>query len=101
MDLALEFWKSPDNSLSVGYRRLEDIVRARTGIEQYGAKLFSQAYNPNGGALTWKDVDEGERAARMQLFTGTYSAHRNRRARRELHGHSTDLLTEFLLLNHL
>jgi hypothetical protein len=101
MDLALEFWKSPDSSLLVGYRRLEDIIRARTGIEQHGTKLFSQAFNPNGGALTWKDVDEGERAGRMQLFTGTYGAHRNRRAHRELNGHSEEFLAEFLLLNHL
>ena len=101
MDLALEFWNSPDNSLLVGYRRLEDIVRERTGIEQHGTKLFSQAFNPGGGALTWADGDDGERAGRMQLFTGTYGAHCNRRAHRELRTYSVELLAEFLLLNHL
>jgi hypothetical protein len=101
MDLALDFWNSPDNNLFVGYRRLEDIVRKRTEIEQHGTKLFSQAFNPGGGALTWADVDDGERAGRMQLFTGTYGAHRNRRAHRELPAHSEELLSEFLLLNHL
>lgn len=101
IDLALEFWNSPDNSLLVGYRRLEDIVRKRTAIEQHGTKLFSQAFNPVDGALTWEHVDDGERVGRMQLFTGTYGAHRNRRAHKELQTHSEELLSEFLLLNHL
>lgn len=101
MDLALDFWNSPDNGLLVGYRRLEDIVRERTAIKQHGIKLFSQAFNPGEGALTWENIDDGERAGRMQLFTGTYGAHRNRRAHRELRTHSGDLLAEFLLLNHL
>ena len=85
----------------LGYRRLEDIVRKRTGLDQHGAKLFSQAFNPTGGALTWNAVDDGERAGRMQLFTGTYSAQRNRRAHVEMGSHAEELLTEFLLLNHL
>lgn len=101
VDLAREFWNSPDNCLLVGYRRLEDIVRERTAIEEHGTKLFSQAFNPTDGVLTWEDVNDGERVGRMQLFTGTYSAHRNRRAHRELGGYSRELLTEFLLLNHL
>lgn len=101
MDLALNFWESPDNSLLVGYRRLEDIVRKRTAIEQHGTKLFSQAFNPSDGVLTWEHVDDSERAGRMQLFIGTYGAHRNRRAHKELRTHSDDLLAEFLLLNHL
>jgi hypothetical protein len=101
MDLALDFWNSPDNSLLVGYRRLEDVVRERTAIEHHGTKLFSQAFNPGDGALTWEHVDDGERAGRMQLFTGTYGAHRNRRAHKELRTHSGELLAEFLLLNHL
>ena len=101
MDLALDFWNNPDNSLLVGYRRLEDIVRNRTAIEQHGNKLFSQAFNPSDGTLTWEHIDDGERAGRMQLFTGTYGAHRNRRAHREVPTHSEDPLSEFLLLNHL
>lgn len=101
MDLALDFWTNPDSSLLDGYRRLEDIVRERTGITHPGTKLFSQAFNPGGGALTWKDADDGELAGRMQLFTGTYAAHRNPRAHREPKGRSAELLREFLLLNHL
>jgi hypothetical protein len=101
MDLALDFWNSPDNGLLVAYRRLEDIVRERTAIKHYGAKLFSQAFNPGDGALMWEHIDDGERAGKMQLFIGTYGAHRNRRAHKELQTHSGELLAEFLLLNHL
>lgn len=101
MDLAHDFWNNPDNSLLVGYRRLEDIVRERTAIKHHGTKLFSQAFNPADGSLTWEHVDDGERAGRMQLFTGTYGAHRNLRAHKEMKAHSGKLLAEFLLLNHL
>jgi len=101
MDLARGFWSGPDNCLLLGYRRLEDIVRERTSIEEHGTKLFLQAFNPTDGVLTWENVNDGERVGRMQLFTGTYGAHRNRRAHRELGGYSGELLTEFLLLNHL
>jgi hypothetical protein len=101
MDLARDFWNSPDNSLLLGYRRLEDIVRERTASDQHGIKLFGQTFNPSDGVLTWKKIDDGERAARTQLFTGTYGAHRNRRAHKELRTHSEELLAEFLLLNHL
>jgi hypothetical protein len=101
MDLARDFWNSPDNSLLVGYRRLEDIVRDRTAIKHHGTKLFSHAFNPKDGVLTWEHVDDGERAGRMQLFTGTYGAHRNLRAHKEVKTHSAELVAEFLLLNHL
>jgi len=101
MDLALDFRNSPDNSLLVGYRRLEDTIRKRTAIEQHGTKLFSRAFDTSNGILTWEHADDGERAGRMQLFVGTYSAHRNRRAHREVPAHAEELLREFLLLNHL
>lgn len=101
MDLALSFWGGPDDKLLVGYRRLEDIVRERTRIDRHGAKLFTQAFNPAGGQLTWNDGDEGERVGKMNLFVGTYTAHRNRRAHKEFQDNREDLLAEFLLLNHL
>ena len=101
MDLALGFWNSPDNGLLVAYRRLEDIIREKTRIKHHGGKLLSQAFNPSDGVLTWEGVDDAERVGRMNLFLGTYGAHRNRRAHKELRAHSGELLAEFLLLNHL
>lgn len=100
-DLALTFWENPDDRLLTGYRRLEDIVRERSGIDEHGAKLFSKALNPDDGKLTWKNVSDSERVGRMNLFTGAYMAYRNRRAHRESKDLSDELLKEFLLLNHL
>jgi hypothetical protein len=100
-DLALDFWSGPDARLLDGYRRLEDILRNRTGLITHGAKLFSQVFHPEHGNLTWKEVDEGERSGRMQLFTGTFAAHRNPRAHREQKERAALALREFLLLNHL
>ncbi len=100
MDLALSFWDDPDKNLLTGYRRLEDLVRERTGLTQHGSKLFSQAFAPTG-PLGWKDADQGEQAGAMQLFVGAYLAHRNPRAHRELSLHRARPLAEFLLLNHL
>lgn len=100
-DLAISFWEGPDDRLLKGYRRLEDIVRERTAIDEHGTKLFSQALSPNGGKLTWKDAGDGERTGRMALFTGAYMAYRNPRAHREPKDRAEKLLTEFLLLNHL
>jgi Protein of unknown function (Hypoth_ymh) len=100
-DLAISFWEGPDNQLLKGYRRLEDILRERTGIDEHGTNLISEAFRPKGGKLTWEGYGDAERAGRMQLFNGAFMAYRNRRAHRESKGSSADLLVEFLLLNHL
>ena len=84
MDLALSFRQDPDDKLLRGYRRLEDAVRERTGLDEHGAKLFSKAFTGLASPLYWKHLDEPEKIGRVSLFTGTYMAHRNRRAHREL-----------------
>ena len=101
IDLATSFWEGPDERLLIGYRRLEDIVRKRTGINEHGAKLFSQAFGGPSAKLGWKDLDGGERAGRASLFTAAFMAYRNPRAHREVEGDANDQLAEFLLLNHL
>jgi hypothetical protein len=101
MDLALTFWTDPDDKLLKGYRRLEDLIRARTGADEHGTKLFSQVFVGSKSKLSWKNIDESERIGRGQLFTGAYMAHRNPRAHKELEGDRNAQLAEFLLLNHL
>lgn len=101
IDVAVGFWENPDHNLLIGYRRLEDLVRQRTGLQESSTRLFSQAFHPETGQLTWSGIDKAECIARMNLFVGAYGAHRNRRAHRESSSNREDLLSEFLLLNHL
>jgi hypothetical protein len=101
MDLALTFWNDPDDKLLKGYRRLEDLIRGRTGVDEHGTKLLSQAFIGNKPKLSWKNVDESEKIGRANLFTGAYMAYRNPRAHRELKTYQDAQLAEFLLLNQL
>lgn len=101
-DLALSFFKNPDGSLLAGYRRLEDFIRSRTGIQNIGVKLFTEAFGGTSPKLRWRQVGESERIGRINLFTGAYMAHRNPRGHREpKREYVFRLMTEFLLLNHL
>lgn len=100
-DLALRFSEEPNDALLQGFRRLEDTVRQRTESQEYGAKLFSQAFQGDGAKLTWQGVQPSEIVGRVNLFTGAYMTHRNPRAHREMLEGMTTLLSEFLLLNHL
>jgi hypothetical protein len=100
-DLAIAFWENPDDKLLVGYRRLEDLVRARIASTTHGGKLFSEAFLSKPPKLSWKNIGEGEQVARANLFIGAFGAHRNPRAHRELEGAPSAQVSEFLLLNHL
>lgn len=101
-DLAQEFFSSPDKAILAGFRRLEDLVRTRTGLSDHGQKLFSQAFAGDKSKLHWKEIsDGGEQIGRAQLFTGAFMAFRNPRAHRETSSHAHDSLAEFLLLNQL
>lgn len=101
MDLALLFWEDPDARLLKGYRRLEDLVRERTGISANTSRLFSQAFIGPTSKLYWEGMDDGESTSRGNLFTAVCGAYRNPRAHRELKSYSHAQLAEFLLLNHL
>lgn len=100
-DLALKFFERPDDCLLTGYRRLEDTIRGRTGLEEHGTKLFARVFNSDMPILTWKKIDRSEHAGRASIFTGAFMAYRNPRAHREPQKYSSELLAEFLLLNHL
>ncbi len=101
IDLALQFWENPDQSLTIGYRRLEDIVRRRTGSKEHGVGLFSEVFLGQKAKLGWKGVDVSEQKGRGMLFTAIYMAYRNPRAHRELDKHYHMHIAEFLLLNQL
>lgn len=100
-DLARDFFRSPDECLLRGYRRLEDALRNRTLVDDHGAGLFSSVFLPEHSPLTWKGCSATECKGRAQLFASAYMAFRNPRAHRELEPDLDAALCEFLLLNQL
>jgi hypothetical protein len=101
IDLAQAFWSNPDSSLSLGYRRLEDILRNRLNVKDSGKALFGRAFQNEPSALTWKGCNESEHQGRGNLFSATTEAYRNPRAHREPNHNEEEAHAEFLLLNQL
>ncbi|MCU8075660.1 TIGR02391 family protein [Shewanella sp. SM29] len=102
MDLAIDLINNPDANLMTCYRRLEDIIRRRTGLEgESGSKLFSQSFLSNDAPLYWPELPEAEARGRAALFTGVYMAYRNSRAHKENVTTLDDAIREFLLINQL
>lgn len=101
-DLARSFWEAPGDRIMDGYRRLEDTIRRRTGVDDHGAKLFSEVFLASPPKLVWEGcATENEQRGRAQLFAGAFMGYRNARAHREVQASVNQLLTEFMLLNHL
>jgi hypothetical protein len=103
-DIAISFWGDPDSSLHKAYRRLEDLVRERTGfngVNDHGAKLFSRALGNDKSPFVWR-VNEEDSVCYAPLFTASFSGFRNPRAHRDP-GQESDieLAMEFLQLNML
>lgn len=109
---ALQFWTAPDKAIMDGFRKLEDLVRERTGLSEHGTKLFSRAFAGEDSKLVWRRtepgsseapnlIDPGEQAGRAQMFIGAYQAFRNPRAHRTPDDCSPGSLAEFLMLNQL
>ncbi|VFN02848.1 MAG: Protein of unknown function (Hypoth_ymh) [Candidatus Kentron sp. G] len=101
MDLALILKEQPDASIMSAYRRLEDLVRKRSGLDMHGAKLFSKAFQPDDSVLFWKEESSAENQGKASLFSAVFMAFRNRRAHKELEQSEEESLREFLLLNEL
>lgn len=100
-DLALLFKQDPDSALTKAYKRLEDIVRTRTGIHEHSTKLFAQVFQGENAILTWDVPDNAEIKGRVNLFTGAYMAFRNARTHREKDENIIHQYREFLLINEL
>ncbi len=100
-DLALLFKQDPDSALTKAYKRLEDIVRTRTGINEHSTKLFAHVFQGENALLTWDVPDNAEIKGRVNLFTGAYMAFRNARAHREKDENLIHQYREFLLINEL
>jgi len=93
----MQYRSQPDEALSKGFRRFEDIVRARTESKEIGSRLISQSFVQEASPLTWEGLDPAEIKGRGQILSGTFMALRNPRAHQE---HAPHLgLSELLALN--
>ena len=101
IDLAINFPDNSDFAITSAFKRLEDIVRERTGLNESSSKLFSKAFQGDTSLLYWDDKDKGEHGAKASMFTSIFGAYRNPRSHRELISDKNKLLREFLLINEL
>lgn len=101
VDLAVDFLGNEDASLLSAYRRLEDVVRKRTGLTGEGVRLFSKAFLADDCPLRWDVPDDGEGKGRANLFNAAYMAFRNARVHREGEFSAEAALRELLLINEL
>ncbi len=100
-DIAVRFRANEDRAIFSAFRRLEEIVRERTGLSGEGAALFARAFHSDPAVLTWDLPDKGEIKGRASLFGSVYMAFRNARAHREVKSSEIEALREFLLVNEL
>ena len=99
---ALEFETNPDNAIMSGYRKIEDIVRERTGLSnESSTKLFAKAFQGDNSVLYWENLESGESKGRASLFNGVFMAYRNNRAHQEPKHNQSDEIREFMLINQL
>lgn len=101
VDLARGFWQAPNDRLLEAYIRFESLLRSRTGLTEYGARLISNAFSRDNAPLKWEGLSTGERDARVQIMTGVFKAFRNRRAHQRPEEWEHAQATEFLLVNHV
>lgn len=101
LDLAVKFRKSPAEQIFRVYRRLEDVIRKRTGLEEHSTKLFSKSFLGKESVLYWPEIGKAEQIGRAKLFIGTYMTFRNPKAHREQNQTLSEQISEFLLLNRL
>ena len=101
LDLAVKFRDGEDSAILSAFRRLEDLLRKRSGLAGEGSNLFSKIFLADDPLLTWDVPDRGEIKGRGNLFNAIYMAFRNARAHREVTSASSHALRELLLVNEL
>jgi len=102
IELALDFDKNPDHAIISGYRKIESIVRERTGLEhESSTKLFAKSFQGDDSILCWENLDSGESKGRASMFASVFMAYRNNRAHQEPRHNLRDDIREFMLINQL
>jgi uncharacterized protein (TIGR02391 family) len=85
-------------------KAVEVVVRKAAGLQGglVGVKLMRAAFIPRDGALTDQAVEEGEKAARLELFTGAIGSYKNPQSHRDVNLEDpAEAIETILLANHL
>lgn len=93
-----------DNASFEAMKAVEVAVRDASGLPatSLGTKLMKAAFNPETGPLTDTDADPGERAGRMELFSGAIGSYKNSQSHRDVNLDDPNEALEIILLaNHL
>lgn len=102
IELALDFDKNPDNAIMGAYRKLESVVRERTGLHnESSTRLLKKAFQGDNSILYWENLNSGESIGRASLFSDIFMAYRNNRAHQEPRHNLGDDIREFMLINQL
>jgi len=75
-----------DTAIFQAFKEVEVRVRKKAGLSNsdIGVPLMRKAFNPKNGILTNQSADEGEKIARMELFTGAIGTFKNPSSHRDV-----------------
>jgi uncharacterized protein (TIGR02391 family) len=89
-----------ESAVLLAFREVEIRVRQLGGFPDslIGVKLMREAFRPQGGALTNATLDDGEKQAVMELFSGAIGAFKNPSSHRQVDYGDATVAAEAVLL---
>lgn len=102
---ALRLYKQElfDTAVFEAFKVLEVSIRQAAGLgdEWLGTKLTARAFNPEGGALTDKTAEPGERQALMNLMSGAIGSYKNPQSHRHVGLEASEAREMIFMASHL
>lgn len=92
-----------DTAVFEAFKSVEVAVRvaANLGTDLVGISLISRAFNPEDGPLTDKSSERGERAALLNLFSGSIGSYKNPSSHRRVEIGAAEARDMIILASHL
>ncbi len=92
-----------DTAVFEAFKLLEVTMREQAKLPDahIGTKLASKAFNPEDGALTDVNAEQGEKTALMNLMAGAIGSYKNPQSHRRVGVDATDAREMLILASHL